>query len=132
MSEDHKDILRDGIEFDAFSDHQAAFVENSGIMGSILAVYGEPFPRQAWRAMSFHFRRLARKAQEPEVRERFAVCFKLCKRMPDKSSPWDALVLMDEVHRETGNRYCDDMARGMFRDEAYKFINKEFAGRDVG
>lgn len=132
LIEDPNRILRDGLEFDNFSRHQAAAVESLGAAGSVLAVYGDPFPKKAWGALSGHFRKLARKAQEFEVAERWRTCRQLCKKMPDGSSPWDAMVIMWEVHANTGNRFCDDMARGMFRDEAYKFINKEFGGRDVG
>ena len=122
-------ILKDGIKFDNISRGQASYIE--GLAGGILTVIGDPLPKKAWMALEGAFKRLERKAQEPGVVKRWERIRALCKKMPDGSSPWDAMKIMHEVGVRTGDPLLDDVARGMFRDESYRYIMREFAARQV-
>lgn len=128
----HDRILKDGIEFDEFSKYQASALENTTVAGSIMTVHADPLPKKAWSALAGHFKKLARKAQEPAIEDRWRCIRALCLKMPDGSSQWDFMVMMWEVEQQTKQPLCDGVSRGMFREEAYKFMMKEFAGRQVG
>ena len=123
-------ILKDGLKFDALSRHQANYIES--LAGGIMTVIFDPLPKKAWEALDGRFRRLERKAQEPGVVKRWERIRALAKKMPDGASPWDFMKILYEVEQNTSDPFIDDVARGMFRDESYKYLMNEFGARGVG
>lgn len=127
--ENPKLILSHGLELNSLGKMEVEYLEK---MDSILGVCSIPMPKKAWTMYAEHFASKARKAQTTAQTERWRVCEMICKRMPDESSAWDALVMLEEIERETGNAWCDGYTREMFRVEHHKATHKEWVGRQIG
>ena len=124
-------ILSHGLELDRTGLKEVEFLENLPGMKGMIGILADPLPEKAWRMYANHFSRKARKAQDVNMTERWRMCELVCKHMPHGTSAWDALVFMTDTHHETGNKFCDEQTRGMFRDEHHIATHKEWLGRDI-